>query len=131
MSYLAIKSWVYGKLNAYAPLIAAMGGTDKNILDIYPNTINSLPVVVYSEANQANSYFTENTSLAESSAIDIHVFTAFNVSTTPISKIIDDLMTSILYTRVFAMDQDDPSTKVRHKVLKYSRNDIVAADLNT
>jgi len=123
-----IFSWLYDKFITYSPLTTALGTAD-SIVRAYPNTVNTLPIVALIEANNPHSYFTENTPLAESENLDVHVFTAFDQPTSSISQLIDTLMISLLFTRDMSQDMDDPSTKVRHKVMKYSRHNLVAQDL--
>lgn len=123
-----IISWLYDKFIAYAPLTTALGSANK-IVRAYPNDASVLPIVALIEANNPNSYFVENMPLADNENLDVHVFTSFNVPTSSISKYVDDLMKSLLFTRDMSQDMDDPSTKVRHKVMKYSRHNIVAQDL--
>jgi hypothetical protein len=123
-----IISWIYGKFITYSPLVAALG-TSNNIVRAYPNDASILPIVALIEANNPNSYFVENEPIADNQNLDVHVFTKFDVPTSSISKYVDDLMKSLLYTRDMSQDMDDPSAKVRHKVMKYSRHNIVAQDL--
>ena len=123
-----IFSWIYKKFIAYAPLVTAVG-TANNIVRAYPNDASILPIVALIEANNPNSYFVENQPIADNENLDVHIFTAFNVPTSTISQYVDDLMKSLLFTRDMSQDMDDPSAKVRHKVMKYSRHNIVAQDL--
>ena len=123
------KAWVYGKLLANAPLATQMGGTTAGVMQEYPDVLNTLPVVVFSESNQVHGYFGDNLPWSYDISIDIHVFTRYDVSTSAISGAIDDLMTSLLFTLMMSQDMDDPNIKVRHKVLKYSRDSLTAADL--
>jgi len=123
-----IFSWLYDKFIAYSPLTSALGSAD-SIVRVYPNQVNILPIVAMIEANNPNSYFVENQPLADNENLDVHVFTAFDIDTSTIGIHVDNLMRSLLFTREMSQDMDDPSTKVRHKVMKYSRHNIVAADL--
>jgi hypothetical protein len=121
--------WLYGKMINYSPLVTALGSANK-ILRAYPNTVNDLPVLAFMEANNRNESFYDNRPLADSESVDIHIFTAFDVPTSSLSDTVSALMASLLFTRDYQADQDDPSTKVRHKILKFSRDNIVAQDLN-
>ena len=123
-----IFSWIYDKFITYSPLITSLGSAN-SIVRAYPNAVNTLPIVALIEANNPHSYFTENIPLAESENLDVHVFTSFDQPTSSISQLIDTLMISLLFTRDMSQDMDDPSTKVRHKVMKYSRHNLVAQDL--
>jgi len=123
-----IFSWLYDKFIAYTPLTTALGSAN-SIVRAYPNVVSTLPIVALIEANNPNSYFVENQPLADNESLDVHVFTSFNVPTSSISQYVDNLMKSLLFTRDMSQDMDDPSTKVRHKVMKYSRHNIVAQDL--
>ena len=123
-----IFSWLYDKFIAYSPLTTALGTADA-IVRAYPNSVNLLPIVALIEANNPNSYFVENQPIADSENLDVHVFTAFDVDTSTVSVHVDNLMKSLLFTRDMSQDMDDPSTKVRHKVMKYSRHNMVAGDL--
>ncbi len=123
-----IIGWLYQKLIADTALVAALGGSSK-IVRAYPNTSDNLPVLAFLEANNRNESFYDNAPLGASEAVDVHVFTEFNTPTTTIADLVSDRMAALLFTRDYQADQDDPSTKVRHKVMKFSRDNIVQQDL--
>jgi hypothetical protein len=57
------------------------------------------------------------------------VFTDFETSTSTIADLVSNTMRGILFTRDYQADMDDPSQKIRHKVMKFSRDNIVAGNL--
>jgi hypothetical protein len=123
-----IIGWLYGQFIGDTALVTALGGSDQ-IVRAYPNTIDTLPIMAFLEANNRDESFYENRPLGASEAVDIHVFTKFDTPTTTISDLISAKMSDLLFTRDYQADQDDPSTKVRHKVMKFSRDNIVQQDL--
>jgi len=124
---LDTKVYVYNALKNDAPLVAALGSSTR-IQYMYPNDFNTLPIVTYQETNNRNETFYDDAPVADESTIEIHVWT--NVSTSAISKLVDTVMTGILYARDYAADVPDPDAKIFHKVLRYRRS-ITADDLDS
>lgn len=123
-----IIGWVYKTLVADSALVAALGSSDQ-ILREYPDLIDATPIVSFSEANNRDASFYDNQPLSASSAVDIHVFTDFETPTSTIADLVSNTMRGILFTRDYQADMDDPSQKIRHKVMKFSRDNIVAGNL--
>lgn len=123
-----IVGWVYDQLIADTALVTALGSAGQIVRE-YPDEIMQTPVLAFLESNNRDSSWYDNQALSADSAIDIHVFTDFGTSTSAISELVSALMASLLYTRDYQADMDDPSQKLRHKVLKFSRDNIVPENI--
>jgi len=123
---LDTKVYVYNALKNNTALVTALGSSSR-IQYMYPNDFNTLPIITYQETNNRNIEFYDDAPSADESTIEIHVWT--NVSTSAISKLVDTVMTGILYARDFSADVPDPDTKIFHKVLRYRRS-ITADELD-
>jgi hypothetical protein len=124
---LNVKQWVYGKLTASSALIAALGSVDR-IEFFYPNVPTDLPKVTYAETNQPSEAYYDDASKGVESSIEIHVWTAANVSTSTIAGIIDGIMHGLLFNTDFSGDFQEPETRINHRVLRYRRL-LTALDL--
>ncbi len=124
---LSVKAWVYGKLCASSALITALGSVDR-IEFFYPKDTTDLPKVTYSETNQPSIAYYDDGSKGAESSIEIHVWTAENVSTSPIATIIDSIMHGLLFNTDFSGDFQEPETRINHRVLRYRRL-LTALDL--
>lgn len=123
---LDAKAFVYSALIGNSALTTALGGSTK-IQYAYPNDFNTLPIVTYLETNNANYDFYDNAPFSDESTVEIDVWA--NVSTSAISKLIDNVLLPLLYTRDAAIDVPDPDTKIFHKKLRYRRT-FTADDLD-
>ena len=115
---LDTKRHAYQLLINDATLVTALGSSAK-IQYQYPNDFNTLPIVTYFESGTRQLDFYDDMPATDESTITIDVWA--NVSTTAISKIIDDIMARNLYTRDFGTDVPDPDVKIFHKSLRYRR----------
>jgi len=109
------KKYIFDLLKASTPLVTAC----PTIVYMYPNDFNALPVVTYQETNNRNQDFFDNASFSDEVSVQIDVWT--NVSTTAISKFVDDVFLADFWTRDFGSDVSEPNAKIFHKVLNYRR----------
>lgn len=125
---LPVKAWVYAKLCASAALIAELGSID-NIDFYYPLTFVGLTKkITYAETNQPSKEYADDKPQAGESSIEIHVWTAANVSTSTASELVDSIMTGLLFNCDFSGDFQEPDTRINHRVLRYRRL-LTALDL--
>jgi hypothetical protein len=124
---LDVKPWVYGKLAASSALVAVLGSVDR-IEFFYPTDPTNLPKLTYAETNQPSAAYYDDASKGAESSIEIHVWTAVNVSTSAISKIVDTIMHGLLFNTDFSGDFQEPETRINHRVLRYRRL-LTALDL--
>jgi len=122
--FLDAKSWVYGKLTGNAPLTALVPSA--SILSAWPNTFVNVPLISYLEGNQSNGEFADDVEIANNVFIEIHVFTAYTQSTTPIAQAVDAVMSGLRFTLSFSSELSEPQQKVRHRVMKYNRGSVTA-----
>jgi hypothetical protein len=116
---------VYTAMIGYSPLVTAMGSADQ-ITRNYPDIVTKMPLVSLGEANNSDAMFYDNQPNSANERVDVHVFTDYETPTTTVADIVSDLMKSLLFTRDYQADMDDPSAKLRHKVMKFSRDNIVS-----
>lgn len=112
------KSYIYALLTGNSALTTALGSSSK-IQYAYPNDFNALPIITFIEENNRNLNFFDNAGFSDEVSVKVDVWT--NVSTTAISKLVDNVFSADLWTRTFSADAPDPDSKIFHKVLKYSR----------
>ena len=124
---LSVKAWVAGKLAASTALVTALGSVDR-IEFFYPTVPTDLPKVTYAETNQPSEAYYDDVSRAVESSIEIHVWTAKDVSTSAIATIIDSIMHGLLFNTDFSGDFQEPETRINHRVLRYRRL-LTALDL--
>ena len=122
--FLDAKSWVYGKLTGNGPLTALVPAT--SMLSAWPNTFVNVPMISYLEGNQSNGDFADNGAVSNDVFIEIHIFTAYTQSTTPIAQAVDAVMSGLRFTLSFSSELPEPQQKVRHRVMKYSRGSVTA-----
>jgi hypothetical protein len=116
------KSWVRGKLIASTALTALVPAGQ--ILSAWPNVFTTLPMLTLLEAGQSNGQFADNQPFGNDSVLEFHVFTAYTDSTLPISQELDKVLTSLRYTLAMTMEVPEPQQKVRHRVLRFSRESV-------
>lgn len=126
---LNVKAWVYGKLTASAGLVALLGAS-KQIVFMYPNTFEVLPLVTYQEINQysLDDGYVDNKAVFYTSIIQIDVWTANDQNTSAISLAVAAVMEGLLFNADYAQDVSDPAEKTQHRVMRFSRK-LSAADL--
>lgn len=122
-----VKPWIVAKLKADSAFLAAIGTADK-LQFYYPQSFNELPVVTYAETNQPTTEYTDDAELGAESSLEFHVWTAPNVSTSPIIKELDRVLRSYLFNRDFSADFQEADTRINHRVLRYRRM-LTALDL--
>ncbi len=126
--FLETKAYTKTKLGANSALTTALGGADK-ISTLWPNSFENVPMLVYSEDLQVNSDFYDNAVVGNRSNITIHIFTAWTAKTTTIAKLVDAVMSPLLWTLTGSGDLDNPKEKARHRVMKYERSALTEGDL--
>jgi hypothetical protein len=125
---LEVKAWVYGKLCASTALITALGNVDR-IEFFYPqNPAADFPKLTYSEPNQPSDANYDDKPTGVESTIEIHVWSAANMPTTPICKIVDLIMIGLYFNVDESVDYQEPDTRINHRVLRYRRL-LTALDL--
>jgi hypothetical protein len=120
---------VYLQLIGYAPLVAGLGSSDQ-IQRAYPDVVNVTPLVCFMETNNSDGAWYDNQPKTSDEAVDIHIFTDYETPTDVVADLINDAMHAVLFTRDYQADQDDPSAKLRHKVMKFSRDNILSTVLS-
>lgn len=125
---IAVKAWVYGKLCVSTALVTALGSTDRIEFFYSALPADDFPKLTYSEPNQPTVMYYDNKPFAVDSTLEIHVWTAANVSTTPVSEIVDDIMVGLLFNVDSSADFQEPETRINHRVLRYRRT-LTASDL--
>ena len=115
---LDTKAYVYNALKSDAAMVAALGSSSK-VQYSYPNDFNTLPIITYIETNNRNMVFYDDTAKSDESTVEIDIWA--NVSTTALTKLVDNVLSALLYTRDAGIDVPDPDTKIFHKKLRYRR----------
>lgn len=125
--FLDVKTWVYGKLTSNAALLQLVPVTQ--ILSAWPNAFGKVPIVTLMESGQMNGSFADDAAIANDVTLELHVFTAYTVSTTTIAKAVDVVMSGLKFTLTFSSELSEPQTKVRHRVMRYLRGSTTAAEM--
>lgn len=126
---LEVKSWIYGKWIADAPLVAAVGGIDR--IEYAPSVIYPIsvfPKLTYLETNQPSAANYDDAPKAVESTIECHIWTVEGSSTTTIAKVLDVIMIGLLFNVDFSEDLVEAETRVNHRVVRYTRL-LTALDL--
>lgn len=118
MPSLDTKKYFYNLLMNNAALVTALG-TDARILDAYPDSFTTFPVLAYSEINSRNLEFFDNVALSDEVTFQVDLF--HTASTTAIAKLINSILEPLLFTRDFSQDVPNTDSKIYHRVMRYRR----------
>lgn len=126
--FLETKAYLKGKLDGNSALVTALGGVDR-IVTAWPNSFETLPMLICMEDLQGNSDFYDNTVTGNRVGFTLHVCTAWTAKTTTIAKLVDAVLSPLLWTLTGSGDQDDAKTRVRRRIMKYERSALTEGDL--
>lgn len=125
---LATKAWLYGKLSVDSSILSAFGSVD-NITDAFPEGIETFPLLIFLDKNQADMEFADNVPTMSAWAVDVHIFTKLDLSTTTTLAIpVYNLFSSLFFTCSANGEVPDPVDGVRHRVMRFSR-ELLPSDL--
>lgn len=124
---LDVKTWILAKLKADSALVAALGASTKIVFE-YPEDFSLVPILTYSELNQADTLPADDVATAWESQLEFHVWTANGVSTTAIAVHVARVLNANGYEMFFGYDVPEPDVKFRHRVLRFSRS-LTGSDL--
>ena len=118
---LATKPWIYGKMANDSALIALLGSTD-NITDAWPEVFTIFPMVIYTEDNQSDWEWRDNTPSGSDCRIKIDIFTKLDgPTTTNIGINIARIMGGLSFGCGKNGEVPDQTEGVRHRVMRFNR----------
>lgn len=103
--------------------ITALVGAD-NILDAYPNTVETFPCVIYLDDNQNDIEFADNQPLANDVSVQIHIFTkalADYYTTFEIGSVVATIMAENFFACTQNGEAPDVDDDVRHRVMTFRK----------
>lgn len=117
---LASKSWLYGQLSVYAPLLAIVPVT--NISDTRPEIITQFPHVSILDENQRDREYGDNHPIMSEQIYKIDIYTRIDlVTTTAIGVVVADFFDGVFFHCLSNGEIPDPAEGVRHRVMRFSR----------
>lgn len=97
---------------------------EDNILDAYPETVETFPCVIFLEENQLDREFADNQPLADELSLTVHIFTKA-LDGYPTSSEIGLVVATIMRGNFFVATQNremsDVSDNVRHRVMAFRK----------
>ena len=97
---------------------------EDNILDAYPETVETFPCVIFLEENQLDREFADNQPLADELSLTVHIFTKV-LDGYPTSSEIGLVVATIMRENFFVATQNremsDVSDNVRHRVMAFRK----------
>lgn len=124
-----IKKYVFTQLSGSTALQTLIGSGQ--VVDMYPNEVNTFPLVVYLESNQSDNEYADNKPETSRASVIVHIFTKSLKgfpTTTAIGIVIGDIFKNLLWHCVSNGETPDPNDSVRHRVMIFSR-DLFPSDL--
>ena len=124
------KPWIYGKLSVDAGVLAALGSTG-SVVDIRPETIETFPLIVYTDENQVDFEFASNKPTMSAQRFKIDIFGKTDGATTveAIGGAVCSFFNGLFFTCTTNGDVPDPDISIRHRILRFSR-ELFATDLS-
>lgn len=116
---MTIKSWLVSKLTANAALMTLLGGAT-HLLPQHPGVIAAFPCLIYTEMNNADTGYFDNTATAADSVFTFDIYTSGG-STSAIDEALHTAMAELMYSREFDTDVSDADLNVHHKTSRYRR----------
>lgn len=87
----------------------------------WPETFEVMPLVSYQEVGQYVAEWFDNAPLVIDSTMEVHVWTDSGSTTTATMSAISNALTGALWTLTFSADAPEPDTRIRHRVMRFSR----------
>ena len=119
---LDVKTWVRSKLIADSALVALLGSTDQ-LLQADPNDFETLPVVIFTEANQPNpaQVWMDDQPQGIDTTLTFDVYVGDGRDTTPIVQALDAVLVGLRFGCLASVDVPDPDSKIHHRHTRYTR----------
>lgn len=97
----------------------------KNVFDAYPETVEKFPCIIYIDENQSDAEFADNLPLADSLAVQVHIFTKAltgYATTSTIGIVVADVMKENYFVCRNNREVQDVADNVRHRVMDFTRD---------
>ena len=120
------KALYYSRLSTDSALLAMIGGAT-HIANACPETISTFPFVAFTDDNQEDSIFADNTPHSSNVRVRIDIFTKINAgqpTTWDIGALVYAIFTALFFTCGTNGEVPDPTEGVRHRVMRFSREVI-------
>lgn len=113
-----VKSWLYSKLILNSALMTAIGGST-HLVQIYPNSFGTLPILVYNETMHRQGYYVDDTSTAIDTEFTFDIYA--NTTTSAIADLLTAAMSTYFFNLDFSADLYEIDAKIFHRVCRYKR----------
>lgn len=97
---------------------------EDNILDAYPETVETFPCVIFLEENQLDREFADNQPLADELSLTVHIFTKSldgYPTTSEIGLVVATIMRENFFVATQNREMSDVSDNVRHRVMAFRK----------
>lgn len=98
--------------------------SEDNILDAYPNKVETFPCIIFLDSNQNDIEFADNKPLGDNCSVDIHIFTKAlggYSTTSEIGITVAEVFTDNFFACVGNTEVSDPDPNVRHRVMNFRK----------
>ena len=116
-----LKSLVYNILNDSR--ITSLISED-NILDAYPNKIETFPCIIFLDSNQNDIEFADNKPLGDDCSVTIHIFTKAlggYSTTSEIGIVVSEVFKDNFFSCDGNTEVNDPDPNVRHRIMNFRK----------
>lgn len=96
----------------------------EDVLDFYPNEIETFPCIIFQENGQNDREFADNLPLADDVSYQIHIFTkaiADYPTTSEIGIVVCEVMKENFFTCSNNREVPDVDDNVRHRVMEFRK----------
>lgn len=98
--------------------------SEDNILDVYPNEVETYPCIIFLDSNQNDIEFADNKPLGDNCSVEIHIFTKAlegYSTTSEIGIVISEVFKDEFFACVGNTEVADPDPDVRHRVMNFRK----------
>lgn len=97
---------------------------EDNILDAYPEIVETFPCVIFLEENQSDREFADNQPLADELSLSIHIFTKAldgYSTTSEIGLIVANIMRENFFVATQNRELSDVEDSIRHRIMTFRK----------
>ena len=119
---LRTKAYFFTALSEDTALATALGSGE--IVDQYPDVIETFPLVVYQDDNQTDGEYADNQPMISRARVVVHIFTKATIgypTTTTLGILVANVFKGLFFHCVSNGETPDDSVGVRHRVMIFSR----------
>ncbi len=113
------EAFVYSSLSADTALLALVGD-DSHITNVYPESVEVFPLVLFRLENQPDDEFGDNKPIGNDCTFTIDIYT-LEADTFPIASAVYNIFNGLYWSCLYNQEVPDPSIRVRHRVMRFNR----------